>query len=163
MPQICLVLIIPFKFIMNVLLSGLPNINVIPSTILKFPESFIVFGVSDQYLENPGTESPEVLHDELSCQIAGLDGIWSCPVHFLIWHNFYPSPLGPKTAVTISTLTDSKVHWANMGPIWGWQDRWPIVKFSIKILCGVLGDCLCCYVSIEKYFALASTNFAQLA
>ena len=38
------------------------------------------------------------------------------------------------------------------------ENRWPMVRFSIKILCGVFGDCQC-YVCIEKYLALVSANF----
>ena len=50
---------------------------------------------------------------------------WVLSIHYLVWghayrkkinfHLFYYSIIGEPSA-------DSKVHGANMGPIWGWQD-----------------------------------------
>ena len=61
---------------------------------------------------------------------------------------------------------DCSKCWFNCGCQWNvflkclpFENRRPMVRFSIKIPCGVFGDCQCCYVCIEKYLALVSANF----
>ena len=38
-------------------------------------------------------------------------------------------------------VPDNKVHWANMGPIWGWQDPgWPYVSPMNFVIWGCFSD-----------------------
>ena len=65
---------------------------------------------------------------------------------FFVWYFLTHYPLWTAASSGSDIYPDSKVHGANMGPIWGWQDRGGphVGPMNLSIICSVSQNILTC-------------------